>query len=159
MGICCMTQVNKLICIYFFLTVLVFVAVLAFSTGARPSLCRGFFCCRPQARGARALVAVACGLSSWGSQAHAQYLCDTDLVVLPNVGSSWTRNKTHVSCTGRWVLYHSATREGQTKRNLFFFIVLEPGGLRSMCLWGWLLASLLFLGCRRHHWLCPHPAS
>ena len=51
MGICCMTQVNKLICIYVFLTVSVFVAVLAFSAGVRPSHCSGFFCCRPQALG------------------------------------------------------------------------------------------------------------
>ena len=26
-------------------------------------------------------------------------------------GSSWPKNWTHVSCTGRWILYHWATRE------------------------------------------------
>ena len=27
------------------------------------------------------------------------------------MGSSWTRNLTHVFCIGRWILYHWATRE------------------------------------------------
>ena len=26
-------------------------------------------------------------------------------------GSSWPRDRTHVACTGRWILYHWATRE------------------------------------------------
>ena len=26
-------------------------------------------------------------------------------------GSSWTRDQTHISCIGRWILYHWATRE------------------------------------------------
>ena len=39
------------------------------------------------------------GLSSWGSAA------------LWHVGSSQTRGRIHVSCVGRWVLYHWATRE------------------------------------------------
>ena len=34
-----------------------------------------------------------------------------DLVALWHVGSSWTRNQTFVSCTGRWILNHWATRE------------------------------------------------
>ena len=29
-------------------------------------------------------------------------------------GSSWFRTWTHISCTGRWILYHCATREAQT---------------------------------------------
>ena len=28
-----------------------------------------------------------------------------------SMGSSWPRNRTHVSCTGRWILYHWATSE------------------------------------------------
>ena len=28
-----------------------------------------------------------------------------------HVGSSWTRDRTCVSCIGRWILYHRATRE------------------------------------------------
>ena len=33
------------------------------------------------------------------------------LAALQHVGSSHTRDWTHVSCTGRWILYHWATRE------------------------------------------------
>ena len=28
-----------------------------------------------------------------------------------STGSSWSRDQTHVSCVGKWVLYHWATRE------------------------------------------------
>ena len=31
---------------------------------------------------------------------------DRGLVALQHVGSSWTRYRTHVPCTSRWVLYH-----------------------------------------------------
>ena len=30
-------------------------------------------------------------------------------------GSSWTRDQTHISCIGRWILYHWATREAPTE--------------------------------------------
>ena len=33
------------------------------------------------------------------------------LAALWHVGFSWMRDCTHVSCTGRWILYHWATRE------------------------------------------------
>ena len=32
-------------------------------------------------------------------------------------GSSWPRDRTHVSCTGRWILYLSATWETQRQQN------------------------------------------
>ena len=35
------------------------------------------------------------------------------LVASQHVGSSWTRDQTHISCIGRWILYHSTTREAQ----------------------------------------------
>ena len=47
-----------------------------------------------------------------GSRAQAQELWRTVLVPPWHVGSSWTRDRTHVSCTGRWILHHWATREG-----------------------------------------------
>ena len=53
------------------------------------SLCRGFSCCGAQ----------------------AQYLWRTGLVAPQHVGSSWTRDRTCLSCTGRQILYHWATRE------------------------------------------------
>jgi len=46
-----------------------------------------------------------------GSRAQAQYLWCMSLVALLYIGSFWTRDRTHVSYTGRWILYHSATRE------------------------------------------------
>ena len=46
-----------------------------------------------------------------GSSAQAQKLQRTGLVVPQHVGSSQTRDQTHVSCIGRQILYHWATRE------------------------------------------------
>ena len=62
------------------------------SCGAQASHRSGFSCCG----------ALGCGLRiSWcrGS------------VALPHAGSSWTRDRTHVSCTGRQIPYCWATRE------------------------------------------------
>ena len=59
-------------------------------------------------------LVVVCGLLLlWllDSRAQAQYLCLRDLVPPQHVASSWTRNRTRVSCTGRRILYHWATRE------------------------------------------------
>ena len=45
-------------------------------------------------------------LWSAGSRAFGhQQLC-TGLVATWHVGSSWTGDRTHVSCIGKWVLYH-----------------------------------------------------
>ena len=49
------------------------------------------------------------GFSSCGMQ--AQQLWRTGLVALWHVGSSWTRAQTCVSCIGRWILNHCATRD------------------------------------------------
>ena len=54
---------------------------------------RGFSCCRAQALGVR-----------------AQQLWCRALVVSWHVGSSWTRDRTSVSCTGRRILNHWTTR-------------------------------------------------
>ena len=40
-----------------------------------------------------------------------QQLWHTSLAVLRHVGSSRTRDRTHVPCIGRWILNHCATRE------------------------------------------------
>ena len=37
-------------------------------------------------------------------------------------GSSWPRDGTHVSCFGRWVLYHWATRQAWYKHNHYIII-------------------------------------
>ena len=44
--------------------------------------------------------------------AQAQLWC-MGVVVPCHVGSSWTRDRTHVPCTGRWILNHYTTREGE----------------------------------------------
>ena len=46
-----------------------FLATLGLCCSARASHCGGFSCCRAQALGTRASVAVPCGLSSCGSRA------------------------------------------------------------------------------------------
>ena len=43
----------------------------------------------------------------------AQYLWCMDLVTPWHVGSSWTRDRTHVPCTGRRILNHWTNREVQ----------------------------------------------
>ena len=52
-----------------------------------------------------------------GSRAQAQQLWHTGLVAPQHVGSSQTRDRTHVCCIDRQILYHWATREA-----LFFSI-------------------------------------
>ena len=54
------------------------------------------------------------GFSSFCSRAPTAWLnsCGHWLIVaLRYVGSSWTRDRTHVSCIGRWILYHCNTWE------------------------------------------------
>ena len=58
--------------------------------------------CRAQALGIQVTVAAVCRLSCCGTRA---------LVAPQHVESSWTRDQTHVPCTGRWILIHCATRE------------------------------------------------
>ena len=55
----------------------------------------------------------------WASVVVVSGLCSTDSEVAEHtlscslhVVSSWTRDWSHVSCTGRWILYQWATREG-----------------------------------------------
>ena len=45
--------------------------------------------------------------------AQAQWLWPTGSVALQHAGSSWTWDWTRVSCIGRWILYHWATKEAQ----------------------------------------------
>ena len=46
-----------------------------------------------------------------GSRAQAQYLWRTGLAALWHVGSSQTRDRTHIPCTDRQILNHYTTRE------------------------------------------------
>ena len=67
------------------------------SCSAQASHRGGFHCCR----------------------ARAQELRRTDLVALWHVGSSWIRDRTCVSCTGRQILYHWVTREARVFNNFW----------------------------------------
>ena len=73
------------------------------SRGAKASHSSGF------SRAAQALVTAARGLRSGGSR--AQELWCPGLVALQHAGSSPTRDRTHVSCIGRRILHHWATRK------------------------------------------------
>ena len=42
---------------------------------------------------------------------QAQLLQCTGLVTVENVGSSQSRDQTHILCMGRWILNHWTTRE------------------------------------------------
>ena len=72
------------------------------SCGARPSHCSGFSCCEAQALGH---VSFSSGGMVGSVVAVPGYMWLTGLGALWRVGSSWTRDQTHVSCTGRQILY------------------------------------------------------
>ena len=62
--------------------------------------------------GVPALIVVASFVAERGLWAHRlQELWLMGLVVPHHVESSWTRDRTHVSCVGRWILYHWTSRE------------------------------------------------
>ena len=72
------------------------------SCSARSSHCGGLSCCRAQALGHTGFSSC----SMW-----AQKLGLTGLGTPRHVWSSWNRDWTHVSCIGRQVLCHWATRD------------------------------------------------
>ena len=55
--------------------------------------------------GTWASVVAARGLSSCDFRALEHRLNSCGAHAAQHVGSSWTREQTHVSCTGRWILY------------------------------------------------------
>ena len=66
----------------------------------------GVSCCgaRAQVAAVHQLITAAQGLYSRGSVVVVHRLSCP-------VGSSWTRDRTHVPCIDRWILIHCATRE------------------------------------------------
>ena len=104
---------------YFFFFLILFIYLFIYGCVGSSFLCEGFLQLRragaPLHRGARASHYR--GLSCCGAQApdaQAQQLWLTGLVALQHVGSSQTRARTRVSCIGRQILNHCATREAQT---------------------------------------------
>ena len=51
------------------------------------------------------------GFSRCSTWTQAQHLWLMGLVAPRDVGSSWTRDRTHAPCIGRGILYHRATRK------------------------------------------------
>ena len=100
-------KINLFILFIYFWLCWVFVAAWA-------SHCSGFSCCGARALGTRVSVVAASELSSCGSRAleHRLSSCSTRDVIAPqHVGSSQTRDRTHVPCIGRRILNHCTTRE------------------------------------------------
>ena len=72
-------------------------------------------------RGPLTVAASRCGAQA--PDAQAQQLWLTGLVAPRHVGSSQTRARTRVPCTGRRILHHCATREAPTNRVLIPMII------------------------------------
>ena len=72
-------------------------------------------------------VVAAYMFSSHGSWALRHGLSSQHIgsVVLWHVGSSQTRDRTHVTCNGRWILYHRATRKALFISNNAFFLFMN----------------------------------
>ena len=83
------------------------------SCGLSTFYCRGFLLESKDSRmnRLRQLQQVGSPAVATGSGAQAQQLWPTGFAVPQQVGSSWIRDRTHVSYTGRWILYHGANRE------------------------------------------------
>ena len=91
-------------------------------------LCRLFCSC-----GDQGLLASCGAWAPWlwllGCGAQAQKLCRVGLVAPQQVGSSQIRDRTGVSCTGRRVLYHGATRKAHLVVFSYLFVF---GCVRSL---------------------------
>ena len=100
-----MTQAKEPLIFVYFWPSWVFDAACGLYLAAQASHCDGFSCCTAWAPGHRAQQ-----LRLPGSRAHDLQLC-TGLVALQHVGSSRIRDRTHVPCVGRRILYHWITGE------------------------------------------------
>ena len=80
------------------------------SCSAQASHCGSFSCCRAWALGCTGFSS--CGF--WVLE-HRLNSVARGLVAPQHVASSWIRDRTRVSCIGRWIPYHWATREGSWK--------------------------------------------
>ena len=130
----------------------VFVALQAslsvWHAGAALSLCCMGFCCRGfslQSTGSRVHRLRSQLLQHVGSVVGAPGSRATDSVVVAyrlsfapgHVGSSQIKDQTHVSCTGRWILYHWATKEAldhlkNTSMSWWHGLVLKHCSLMQM---------------------------
>ena len=89
------------------------------------------------------LTAVASLVAEHRSRAQAQQLWHTGLAAPWCVGSSWTRDRTCVSCIGRWILNHWTTRAASKQVTFFFFFKL----IWQVFLVLWLICQTLHIQC------------
>ena len=90
------------------------------SCGARASHCAGSSGCRAQALEYESFHS--CG--TW-----AQQLWRAGTVALRHIGSSWTRDRTHVPCIDRWILNHWTAKN--VPEMLFWIESSRKGLLRT----------------------------
>ena len=79
-------------------------------------------------------TAVAAAVEEHRLSAQAQQLWHVGIVALQRVGSSQSRDRTHVPCTGRRNLIHCATREVLTTVLLDFTLFINGTPLQHSCL-------------------------
>ena len=114
-------QVNLHVFIYLFLKFIYFIYLFLATLGLHCyvwafSSCREWGLLLLKSTGSRCRDFSSCGTWAqqlWltGSRVQTRQLWCTDLVAPWHVGSSWTRARTSIPCTGRRILNHSATRE------------------------------------------------
>ena len=83
-----------------------------------------------------------------GARAQAQWLWCMGSVAPWLVGSSQIRDQTHVSCTGRRILYHGATREAWIPHfGVVFWFTPYGKGEKELCrkLFSWFASLPFFL--------------
>ena len=79
-------------------------------------------------------------------RAHAHYLWPEGLAASKHMGSSWTRDQTHVPCIGRWILNYKTTREAPkiVCFDVVLFGLILYGSFHTSCTW--VTASFLMWG-------------
>ena len=132
----CMLFFPLTILLYFRWLCWVFIAVWIFSSCSEQSLNSSCGVCVSL----QWLLVAEQGLSS----------CGAGLVALQHVGSSWTRDWIHVSCIGRWILYHRAMREAPMY--VFFVFLLSY----TKCSTLYMLLCTLFFPFNNISWKSPH---
>ena len=64
----------------------------------------------------------------------------SELPISSSRGSSWPRDQTHISCVGRWILYHCTTSDTLSKHNTSLYrnsLSPTPHNPTDTVLWKW----------------------
>ena len=103
------------------------VASRGYPSWQQASPCHGFSCWGVQVLGHKGFIS----RGPRGSGTEAQRTWHTDLAALQHVESSRTRDQTRVSCIGRQILYHWATRETPAQDSLASIFLRKHQGVQS----------------------------